>query len=499
MGLMPVEYRPLGKRRVSEKTCRLFGYGYGEITFPYQHHPAGTSVQIADYRDASGNVVAQHVRFADKTFFWAGEEKDTQMFGQHLWEGGSARMVVVTEGEIDALSVAEVQQCKWPVVSIGCGAAEEKFTAKITRYIARHFDFLNRFETVVFMFDNDAQGKASAKAAAAALPTGKAKIATLPLKDASEMIQAGRGDEIVSAIWGARPYRPDGIVSVADVAERARKPVEMGRAWAWPTFTNLTFGRRFRELYAFGAGVGVGKTDVFVQQMAFDLDNYPEPIGVLMLEQPVEDTIRRLLGKRKRKLFHIPNENWTEEEYFQALDELEAENKFWMYDHSGRKEWEAVSETIRYYVHALGCRHIYLDHLTALTAGAQDERRELDRVMADMAGLAHELDCIIHFISHLTTPDGKPHEEGGRVMAKHFTGSRAIARWAHGMFGLERDKNAEDPIEKRTTLVRVLKDRMTGRADGEVFALFFEQDTGMLIEREFDACPFSAVPSDSPF
>lgn len=499
MGLMPVEYRALGKRRVSEKTCRLFGYGYGEITFPYQHHPAGTSVQIADYRDASGNVVAQHVRFADKTFFWAGEEKDTQLFGQHLWEGGSARMVVVTEGEIDALSVAEVQDCKWPVVSIGCGAAEEKFTAKITRYIARHSDFLNRFETVVFMFDNDAQGKASAKAAAAALPTGKAKIATLPLKDASEMLQAGRGDEIVSAIWGARPYRPDGIVSVADVAERARNPLEAGRDWAWPSLTALTYGRRPRELYAFGAGVGIGKTDVFVQQMAFDLDNYPEPIGVLMLEQPVEETVRRVLGKRKQKLFHIPGENWSEEEYRETLDGMVEENRLWLYDHSGRKDWDTIASTIRYFVQAQGCRHIYLDHLTALTSASQDERRELDRLMAEMAGLAHELDCVIHFVSHLSTPEGKAHEEGGRVLEKHFTGSRAIARWSHFMFGLERNKQAEDLTERCTTILRVLKDRMTGRAAGEIVPLFYERHTGMLIEREFDACPFSAVPSDSPF
>jgi hypothetical protein len=35
-------------------------------------------------------------------------------------------MIVVTEGEIDCLSVAELQKCKWPVVSIPTGAPSAK-------------------------------------------------------------------------------------------------------------------------------------------------------------------------------------------------------------------------------------------------------------------------------------------------------------------------------------------------------------------------------------
>lgn len=499
MSLFDLEYRELRKRGISERTCRKFGYGVSTLTFPYQDHPAGATIQVANYRDSTGAVIAQHVRFANKDFMWTGESADVQLFGQHLWEGAGARMIVVTEGEIDAMSVAEVQDCKWPVVSISCGAASEKGVGKITKHIAKHAAFLNRFETVVFLFDNDEPGRVSAKAAAAALPLGKAKIATLPLKDANEMLLAGRGTEIVSAIWAAKPYRPDGIVSVSDVREAARSPLPEGRSWAWPTLTELTYGRRPRELYALGAGVGVGKTDLLVQQIAHDLDNFPEPVGVLMLEQPVEETVRRVLGKRHRKLFHIPGENWTQDEYMTAVDQFALENRLWLYDHNGCKDWDAVSSTIRYFVQAEGCRHIYLDHLTALTSSAQDERRELDRLMAEMAGLAHELDCLIHFVSHLTTPEGKPHEEGGRVLEKHFTGSRAIARWSHFMMGLERNKQAEDPTERCTAYLRVLKDRMTGRAAGEVVPLLFDQTSGLLNERGFDSCPFPINNDDAPF
>jgi twinkle protein len=151
-------------------------------------------------------------------------------------------------------------------------------------------------------------------------------------------------------------------------------------------------------------------------------------------------------------------------------------------EHFGTMDWKTIKSIIKYFNKAYDIDHIYLDHLTALSANEQDERRALDGIMADMAGLAQELGVIIHFISHLTTPDGKPHEEGGRVMEKHFTGSRSIARWAHYMFGLERNKQEEDPIKRQTTTFRVLKDRFTGRATGMKFGLLYNQKTGILSE-----------------
>lgn len=149
-------------------------------------------------------------------------------------------------------------------------------------------------------------------------------------------------------------------------------------------------------------------------------------------------------------------------------------------------EWKTIKSIIKFFNKSYDIEHIYLDHLTALSANELDERRALDGIMADMAGLAQELGIIIHFISHLTTPDGKPHEEGGRVMEKHFTGSRAIARWSHYMFGLERNKQHPDLVKRQTTTLRVLKDRFTGKATGMTFGLLYNQQNGVLIETSLD-------------
>jgi twinkle protein len=95
-----------------------------------------------------------------------------------------------------------------------------------------------------------------------------------------------------------------------------------------------------------------------------------------------------------------------------------------------------------------------------------------------MASDALAWDCTIFFISHLTTPAGTPHEEGGRVLEKHFTGSRAIARWAHNLYGIERNKQEPDS----PTVFRILKERESGDAQGVTFGLMWDRAQGRLVE-----------------
>ena len=133
--------------------------------------------------------------------------KEGQFFGQHLWgEGG--RRVIITEGEIDCMTISQLQDNKWPVVSIksGANAAVNDIKAAL--------EWLETFQEVVFCFDMDEPGRKAAQGCAALLTPGKAKVAHLPLKDANECLLAGKVKDLTSALWNAKPYRPDGIVGI---------------------------------------------------------------------------------------------------------------------------------------------------------------------------------------------------------------------------------------------------------------------------------------------
>lgn len=481
-GLVRGEIAALPSRNLTEETAKTWRYEIGKVK--------GKAVQIANYTDASGKVVAQKLRFKDKSFVIQGDMKSAlPLYGQWKWRD-KGKMVVVTEGEIDAMSVSQLQGHKWPVVSIPQGAPSAK------KFVAKALDWLLGFDTVVFMFDMDDPGKDAAKECAAMLPPGRAKIASLPLKDPNDMLKAGRGAEVIDAIWGAKEYRPDGVVSLKDIRDRVLAKPETGLPWVFQTLTKHTFGRRYGELYFVGAGTGIGKTDFLTQQITFDVVELGQKVGVFFFEQQPEETGKRLAGKLSGKRFHIPDGSWEQDELIAALDKLDAHDGLRFYDHFGVTEWDVVKARIRYMAHAEGIRIFYLDHLTAFAAGAEDERKEIERIMGELGGLVKELNIMMTAVSHLATPEGKSHEEGGRVMIRHFKGARAIGFWSHFMFGLERNTQSDDPEERTTTTFRILKDRNTGNATGETFALGYDRDNGRLFETDMPAGDDGGMRSD---
>lgn len=460
------DVRPLLKRKITEETARKFGYLVGE----YQ----GKTVQVAPYHDDNGVVVAQKLRTPDKGFKVVGESKKIGdlLFGAHLWAKG--KKIVITEGEIDAMSVSQAQGNKWPVVSVPNGAQGAK------KALQKNLEYLSGFEEVILMFDQDDAGRKAVEECAPLFPPGKCLVASLSMKDANELLQAGREQEIINAIWNAKPYRPDGIVSLSEIKDKALQPPKLGLPWFLDSLTAATYGRRYGELYGLGAGTGVGKTDFLTQQIEYDINTLHEAVGVFFLEQSPVETAQRIAGKSAGKMFHVPDSGATQEELAQALATLEANGKLFLYDSWGATDWGVIRTKIRYLNHAEGVRIFYIDHLTALAAMEEDEKTALEEIMAEMAGLAKELDIVIVLVSHLATPEGKPHEEGGRVMIRHFKGSRAIGFWCHYMFGIER--NQQDESQRNQSLLRVLKDRYTGRATGLCIPLMYDSDTGRLTE-----------------
>ena len=457
------EFKALPKRRITEETCRFFGYQCGT----YNDKP----VQIARYiRD--GKVVAEKVRFKNKDFKFLGTPKESGLYGQHLWRHGGKRLII-TEGEIDALTISQLQQNNWPVVSVPNGAAGA------AKSIAREIEWISSFETVVFAFDMDEAGSSAAQDCARLLEPGKARVAHLPAKDANDCLLGGLSKELVQSLWEAKPFRPDGLVDVQTLVSAASAPVAIGEEWPWPGMSK-TYGRRRKELYGFGGGTGCGKTTVFKEVALHCIQHGATPVGLLFLEEPPAHTLRTLAGMAMGQRVHVPGVEYDEEELREAVQAFT--DKVYLYDHFGAATFDTILDRIRYMAHALGVRDVFLDHLTALAASVEShsERIAIDKMMAELASLAQELDITIYFISHLATPDGKPHEEGGRVFEKHFRGSRSIGYWSHFLFGIERDKQDTEGV----ITFRILKDRYTGDSAGVTFGLNYNRNTGRLEECE---------------
>jgi len=464
-----IQFEPqdLKSRKIPESICKQYRYGVGTL--------GGKTCQVATYYNKDKQPVAQKIRFKDKTFRFLGDSKQTLMYGQQLWSSGGKKLTI-TEGEIDALSVATAFDGRYPVVSLSTGAQSAK------KEIARHLEWISSFDEIYLWFDNDEPGRKAVDDAINILPIGKVKIVRhSEYKDANELLVSKGKAAVVNAFYNAEEYKPEGILLPSEIKEEALKPVEVGRPWFFDKLTELTYGRRLGEIVSLGAGVSVGKTDVVMTSIAYDLKQGYK-VASFMLEQSTRETLLRIAGKLDGCFYHLPNQDTDSKKLEATIDGMQG---LYIYNNFGMIDWQVIQTKIKFLHHNYGVEHFYIDNLTALNAAAEDERRNLDKLMAEVAGLAQELNIWILLVSHLNPPKkGPSHEAGGKVEQNQFTGSRAIMRWSALMVGVERNTIHEELEERQKGLIRIIKDRFSGQATGKTIGFRYDTDTGTLLESD---------------
>lgn len=461
------EFVPLTARGIDEETCRKFGVRVGE------HN--GKKVHFYPYFK-DNTLIACKVRDKDKNFKVLGEGSKLPFFGQHLWSPG--KMLVVTEGELDCLSVSQVQGNKWATVSVPNGAQGA------SRVFRQQLEWLEQFESVILMFDMDEPGQAASKECAELLSPGKAKIANLPMKDPNEMLLAGRQQDIIKAIWNAKEFRPDGIISGKDLWDVvAQEEAIVSVQYPYAGLNEKTKGLRKGELVTVTAGSGIGKS-AFVREIAYHLLTTGEKVGMIMLEENPKRTALGLMGISLNKPIHISKDGVDEASLRSAFDATVGSGNLFLYDHWGSSDIDNLISRVRFMARGLGCSWVVLDHLSIVVSGLGDgdERRLIDNAMTMLRTLVEEVGIGLILVSHLKRPEGnKGHEEGAVTSLSQLRGSHAIAQLSDMVIGLERNQQSDTP---NVTTVRVLKNRFSGDT-GVACELYYNKDSGRLTEQPF--------------
>lgn len=480
--LLRIEYTGLAKRRITEETARFWSYG--------QVDWHGKRVQCAQYLDNDRRVVAQKMRTPDKEFPWINRAAFKGLYGQWLWRDGG-KMVVITEGEIDAMSVSQAQNNKWPVVSLPNG------TGSAVKAVKEAFEWLLTFDKIILFFDNDDPGREAVDKVKRLFPPGRCWVTYTPAgyKDASDLLQAGMTSKIIDCVWGAKQYRPDGIVSGQAVIDRLRnRPVVMSHSY--PEYLeSLNYmtggGIRLGELDVWTSGTGMGKTTVIKALQLHYKDTTPFNQALIHLEEPLEDTGDDLISYRVGQRFRIENPDFRKSpEYASAAEELFLDNdsegnpRLQIYDAFGSLEDESLYDIIRYMATACGVKVFWLDHISILVSSMGedgDERRRIDSIIHNLKSLTVELNIYIGLISHLRKPpgSGKSFEEGAVPTLDDLRGSAGIKQLANGVFAISRNQQHGNFIVKNTSTITVLKCRFTGRT-GTADHIRFHDASGRL-------------------
>lgn len=471
----------LTKRCISKDTCSKFKY----FSTVYKGKPC----QVACYYDDSGNLVGQKLRFPDKSFAVLGSISN-RLYGSQLWASG--KKIVITEGEIDCLTVSQLQGNKWPVVSIPNGAQGAK------KAIEANLEYLENFEEVILMFDMDDPGRKASEECAKILPAGKAYIANLPCKDPNECLSEGKGPEVLQAVWNAKPYRPDGIVSGTDLYEKCVTDIDDLKdsvEYPWVALQNKTKGVRHGELYVFTSGSGMGKSTILRELEYYFGVQRGELCGIVALEESTRKTGMELMSIHLNKRLILDPEGADEDERGRAFNETIGNGKFFLYDHFGSLDSGNLLSKLRYMIVSLGCKRIFLDHISIVVSGMDadedgGERKAIDKLMTNLRSLVEETGATMFVVSHLKRPEKKGHEEGAQVSLSQLRGSGAIAQLSDMVIGLERNQQGDNP---NVLTIRVLKNRFCGLT-GISGYLEYDPETGRLKDcpQGSEDCPFES-------
>lgn len=433
-----------------------------------------------NWRDASGRLVAQKFRSKDKQFSWLGDTKDPGLYGKWLWPS-KGRSVVVTEGELDAISVSKAFGHKWPVVSLPNG------TGSVSKTMKSSYEWLDGFDKIVLWFDNDEPGQKAAEAAIELLPPGKVWIARAPegCKDANDVLRQHGTEAVSRCFWNASQWKPDGIVEGrALTRERLKRVVDLGYPWPFPTMQEQTDGLRKREVTLLTAGPGMGKSTL-ARELAYYLrTEHGCRIGNIYLEEGLDNTGRAYIAIDNnvpvRRLKHHPDlvsdDGWDRSLAKVVWDGM------WFYDHFGSLENASLISRLDYYARVCGVDFTILDHISMLTSGlkssSEGERKDIDILMTNLASCVQRTGMGIIAIVHLKRVDGVEFNEGGQVSLSHLRGSGALEQLSHNVYALERDQQAPG-WRRDVSQLRVLKCRETGDT-GAADKLIYDRETGRL-------------------
>ena len=487
---LPIEPCVLKARGINKDTCVKYSYGISKDV------RTGQTIQVANYYNKDYELLGQKCRTKDKEFYVIGKLYNT-FYGQHLFNGGSK--VVITEGEIDCLTVAQVTGLKYPVVSLACGAKSARKTFE------EQYEWLMLFDEVIVMFDNDKAGQQAVEQVVGILPPNKLKIATLSMKDANEVLLHGEAKEIITAIFSARPYSPSDIINARDMMEEVFVIDDTTKNYPFPlcpSLTEKTQGFRRGELVLMTAGTGVGKS-TYARTLAYHM-GMEEKIGLMMLEENKLKTIRALLSIKEKRPLHLLWNTLKEEQIEklkESYKELYGSGNYVLYDHFGSIESNSLLDKLRYMIVVEGCKFIVLDHISIAISGLEDaggnERKTIDILMTKLRSLIEETQCTIVVICHLKkTTEGSSFEEGGIISLDDLRGSGSLKQIPDTIIAFERNQQGEDSSIKDISKIRLLKCRHTGET-GLTDYIKFDRSTHCLVETSYQQ--ENPVDTLSPF
>lgn len=345
-----------------------------------------------------------------------------------------AREVVITEGEIDALTSWDYG---FPALSLPFGGG----SGAKQRWIEAEYDRMARFEVIYLAVDMDAEGNLAAEEIVKRLGRHRCRRVDLPRKDLNKCRQDGiTADEIRACFGHARSLDPPEL-------QRAGVFADAVVTLFWPTGERengyaLPFGKvgdkmlfRPSELSEWTGSTGAGKS----QLLSYALVAMAEQGArccVASLEMAPAQSIRRMVKQ-------AGNVDRPTEPFIRDIVRW-MDGWLWMFGLVGKTAVERLIEVFEYARCRYGCDVFAIDSLMRLGVSSEDYEGQ-EKAVFQLVNWAVEKAVHIHLVAHARKSD---RNAGSAVPeAEDVKGTSEIASNAANIIGVWRNRKLEDELQ----------------------------------------------------
>jgi twinkle protein len=455
-GLTEEIYRWFKTRCISEKTLTEFKVTQKDNAICFNYFKNGELVNIK-------------YRTLDKKFW---QEKNTEPTLYNMDRCNQSHELYICEGEIDCMSFWEsgIKNC----VSIPQGT-------KDLNWITYQWDFLNQFEKIYLVFDQDEAGQEMIDEIATRLGKWRVSNIILPAKDANDCLMRFGKESLFQENLLKKDFALKTLNThdafIDQLEENYNNPKKLtGVQTRFKNLNKIIKGWRGKELSVWTGRNGSGKS-TFLNEIIIDLVNNDEICCVGSLEMEPEVFLEWMA-------FQLFDTNYLTEKIFNSFRNWKPD-QLWIY-HDGEMSTtspEILLEAFEFAARRYGCKHFFIDSLMKIKLNIRNILDEQKRFVDMLCDFKRKFDCHIHLIAH----PRKLRTDTDILSTVDISGNGHITDLADNVFIIDRlseefkEKEIEKGKDPADTILAIKKNRKYGKR-GKVF---FKVDANTKVFREF--------------
>ncbi|HBW00514.1 MAG TPA: hypothetical protein DEF03_04905 [Bacteroidetes bacterium] len=370
------------------------------------------------------------------------------------------KTLIITEGEIDAASVAQVVPSTTGVCSVPNGAPSKVSQNKVTaeedtkfHYLWTAKDVLGGVDEIILATDNDAAGQALKEEVARRSGRAKCKEISFPpdCKDLNEILVTHGGEALSEVIINATHMPLEGVYQAEEYFDSVKELYDQGLVTGFSTgIASLD------ELYTISPGQlsiitgtpGSGKSEFIDQIMVNLARNHHWKCAIASFENPVPLHLAKLSEKViKRPFFKNKHEpRMTEIESEKALDFIQEHFMFLEQRSGDSTTIESVLDRLQQAILRLGVRFCVIDPYNYIVRDQHQDEHEhqfINKMLTRLVSFARSHDVHIALVAHPAKMQTDSQGKTAVPTGHNISGSHAF--FSKADFGITVHRESDGP------------------------------------------------------